>query len=103
MMEERRSAQRVRISLTARWESLRSQGRGSVSDLSTGGCFVLSGGEVRPGDLVQMHLFVGDEIIALWGQIIYVVSEMGFAVRFVFAQNDEQRLRALLEDLPSTT
>ena len=101
-MEERRSAQRLHTNLNVRWESLKSQGRGSVCDLSAGGCFVLSGGEITPGELIQMQLFAGDEIVGLWGQIIYVVSEMGFAVRFVFARDDEQRLRSLLEDLSAT-
>ena len=73
-----------------------------MCDVSAGGCFVLSGGQVKPGELLQMQLFVGDEIVGLWGQIIYVVSEMGFAVRFVFGQDDEQRLRTLLEDLSAT-
>jgi hypothetical protein len=98
-MEERRSTQRLRTNLNARWESLKSQGRGSVCDLSAGGCFVLSGGEVKSGELIQMQLFVEDQIVALWGQVIYVVSEMGFAVRFVFAQDDEQHVRSLIENL----
>lgn len=98
-MEERRSASRLRTNINVRWESLSTQGHGSVSDLSITGCFVLSGGEVNPCELLQMQLFDEDRVVTLWGRVIYAVSEMGFAVRFVLAQDEEQRLRKLLSDL----
>lgn len=98
-MEERRSAQRLRTNINVRWETLKDQGRGSVCDLSDTGCFILGGGSVRSGELLQMQLYVEDEIVALWGQIVYVVSEMGFAVRFIFAKDDELRLHRLLDIL----
>ncbi len=98
-MEERRSANRLRTNINVRWESLQTQGRGSVCDLSATGCFVLSGGDVNAGELIRMQFVLNDEIATLWGQLIYIVNEMGFAVRFVFASDDEQRLRRLLDDL----
>jgi hypothetical protein len=98
-MEERRSANRLRTNINVRWESLKTQGRGSVCDLSATGCFVLTGGDVNSGELIQMQFVLNDEIATLWGQVIYIVNEMGFATRFVFANGDEQRLRRLLSDL----
>jgi len=89
----------LRANINVRWETLKDQGRGSVSDLSATGCFILSGGAVHSGELVQMHLYFEDEIVALWGQIAYAVSEIGFAVRFMFAKDDGDRLRRLLDVL----
>ena len=98
-MEERRSAERLRTNIKVRWESLKTEGGGSVCDLSASGCFVLSGGELNHGELIQMRLILDDEIVTLWGQVIYVVSEMGFAVRFMLTGDDGKHLRTLLDNL----
>src|SRR5947207_14136438 len=97
MNEERRSGQRLRTNINVRWESLKAQGNGQVCDLSASGCFVLSGGKVNQGELIQARLILEDEIITLWGQVIYAISEMGFALRFLFAGEDGERWRALLD------
>ena len=95
-MQERRAAERLRIDLNARWEALRTQGRGAVSDLSSLGCFVLTSGEVKPGELIRLEINFPNDTLSLWGQVIYSVAEMGFATRFAFAGEDE---RLLLEKL----
>src|SRR6266404_7974416 len=99
MMEERRRAQRLRTNINVRWESLKTQGAGQVCDLSATGGFVLSGGEVNQGELLQMRLIFEDEIVGLWGQVIYAVREMGFAVRFILTDDDGKDLSALLDRL----
>ena len=98
-MEERRRAQRLRTNINVRWESLKTQGAGQVCDLSATGGFVLSGGEVNQGELLQMRLIFEDEIVGLWGQVIYAVREMGFAVRFILTDDDGKDLSALLDRL----
>ena len=102
MMEERRSAERLRTNINVRWESLKTQGGGQVCDLSVSGCFVLSGGEVNQGELLQLRLILDDQIVSLWGQVIYAVSEIGFAVRFILTDEDEHGLRALLDGLSAS-
>ena len=87
-MQERRNAERIRTNLNARWESLGAQGRGSVSDFSATGCFVLTGGEVKPQELIRLELIAGDQITVLWGFVVYQVPEMGFALRFVITGED---------------
>src|SRR5580765_4285384 len=81
-MQERRSAERFRANLKVRWQSLMTQGRGAVCDLSASGCFVLTGGQVTPRELIRLELIEGDEVTTLWGQVAYRVNEMGFALRF---------------------
>jgi len=91
-MQERRTSERVRANLNVRWETLKTQGRGSVCDLSSSGCFVLTGGEVTAGELIRLELVFNNDIATLWGHIIYSISEMGFAIRFVLAGGEETSL-----------
>lgn len=99
-MQERRAAERLRIDLNARWEALRTEGRGAVCDLSSRGCFVLTSAELKPGELIRLEINFPQEIAALWGQVVYTVAEMGFAMRFAFAVEAEQNsLTKLIEDL----
>ena len=94
-MQERRNAQRLRANLNVRWETLKTSGRGAVCDLSTSGCFVLTGGEITSQELVRMNIVLPNEIgeiATVWGNVVYTISEMGFAVRFVFGSEADQQL-----------
>ena len=99
-MQERRAAERLRIDLHARWEALRTEGRGAVCDLSSLGCFVLTSAEVRPGQLIRLEINFPQEVAALWGEVVYAVAEIGFALRFAFAtEADQDELIRLIESL----
>lgn len=99
-MQERRTSDRLRVDLKARWEGLITQGRGSVCDLSSTGCFVLSGGEINQGELVRLEIYFTRDIYSLFGEVVYTVAEIGFAVRFAYAGADEKReLERLMESL----
>jgi len=100
-MQERRSAERVHVNLPARWEGLMAEGRGSICDLSPTGCFVLTGGEINSGQLVRLEVHFRNEIKFVWGHVVYAVPEMGFALRLVFANNNEKHaLQREIENLP---
>src|SRR5437660_10040723 len=90
-MEDRRTAKRVRLNLRTRWETLTTQGRGMVSDLSSTGCFVLSGGDVNSGELTRLEIHFPEGVTSLWGEVVYSMAEMGFAIRFKFAGEEERR------------
>ena len=99
-MQERRQAERIRLSLPARWQSLLTQDRGSVCDLSASGCFVLTAGEVKAAELVRLEMDFGSHPVFAWGKVVYRVAEIGFALRFVFSEENEQRaLMKLIEKL----
>jgi hypothetical protein len=99
-MQERREAERLRVDLNARWEALRTQGRGSVCDLSSSGCFVLTSAEVKPGQLIRLEITFPQEVVSFWGQVVYAIAEMGFALRFAFGDDTDQRkLTGLIEGL----
>jgi hypothetical protein len=98
-MQERRTSERFRANLNVRWETLKAQGRGSVCDLSSSGGFVLTGGEVNAGELTRMDLICGDGIATLWGNVVYTITEMGFAVRFVFgSEKDKQAVARVVSN-----
>jgi len=90
-MQERRTADRIRINLKARWEGLFSEGRGAICDLSPTGCFVLTGGEVKAGELVRLEMHFPGRVDLAWGQVVYAVAEMGFALRFAFSDEEDGR------------
>jgi len=99
-MQERRTAERIRLDLTTRWEGLRTQGRGAVSDLSSTGCFVLSGGEVSAGELIRLQISFPRNVRVVWGRVVYAVAEIGFALRFVFGDDaDKHALDRLIGTL----
>jgi hypothetical protein len=99
-MQERRAAERFRIDFHARWEALRTQGRGALCDLSGSGCFVLTSAEVKPGELIRLEINFPQEIALFWGQVVYSVAEMGFALRFAFAEEaDSRSLRQLIDSV----
>ena len=99
-MQERRAAERLRIDLNARWEALGTQGRGAVCDLSSLGCFVLTSAEVKPGQLIRIEISFPQEAALFWGQVVYAVGEIGFALRFAFGdETDQRKLTGLIEGL----
>jgi hypothetical protein len=91
-MQERRTAPRLHTKLSVRWETLHTSGRGEICDLSSTGCFILTGGEVSSPELARITLALPSELATLWGNIVYTISEMGFAVRFVFGSKADQEL-----------
>ena len=92
---ERRLTERYRVNIRARWEGARSRREGTVTDISTAGCFVLTediGVEKR--EPVKIELLLPGGLITLWGTVIYKADEIGFGVRFA-PNNPEEELRRL--------
>jgi len=63
----------------------------------------LTGAEVKPGELIRLEINFPQETLSLWGHVVYAVTEMGFALRFAFAlENDKRVLDGLIESLART-
>jgi hypothetical protein len=91
---ERRLTRRIKVNIRARWQGERTRREGTVTDISTAGCFVLTedmGVERR--ELVKIELLLPGGVITLWGQVIYKADEIGFGVRFTPNLPDEERRR----------
>jgi hypothetical protein len=99
MERDRRESERVWVNVTARWQGLLNAREGSISDISKTGCFLLTGGEVSPGELVSIEINLPQlPRLRLWGKVVYHVPEMGFALRFTDMNiTDETLLSRLIE------
>lgn len=97
---DRRAAPRRQVEVPARWEAAGRGGRAAtVTDISTGGCFVLTDEAAGEGELVRVDLSPqGGEALTLWGHVVYSFEQIGFSVRFVpFSQGGApEKLRRLL-------
>lgn len=97
--DDRRGYGRVRTDLLARWEGVLESHDATVVDLSAGGCFILTADAVQPKELIRLDIRLpsGGRLL-LWGEVVYVIEEMGFALSFTGAGEGEQReLEALVE------
>jgi len=97
--DDRRGRGRVSTDLRARWEGVLESRDGTVVDLSASGCFILTTDAVQPGELIRLDIrpTSGGHLL-LWGEVVYVMEEMGFALSFTGAGEGEQKqLEALIE------
>ena len=97
---ERRLVERIKVNIRARWEGSRTRRDGTITDISTAGCFVLTedlGVEKR--ELVKIELLLPGGIITLWGQVVYKADEIGFGVRFTpnILEEERRRLELLIK------
>jgi hypothetical protein len=101
MKKERRAAPRVRVNLQSRWEGVLCKDNGTISDLSSNGCFVLTGGQVELKELIWLEISLpNDEPVHFWAEVVDMAEEIGFAVRFNAGDGDDQlRLAGFIETL----
>ena len=82
--KERRETERHSVNIDVEWEGLVGRKKGTISDISRQGCFVLSSGEVEDSENVKIFLPLTDGMkVQFWGQVINHVFEIGFAIRFI--------------------
>jgi hypothetical protein len=98
-MAERRRTERVSVALNAHWEGVLVQCSGTVVDLSTSGCFILTPDQVQTKELIRIEIEkpTGGRLY-LWGEVVYQVSEMGFALHFTGTTEREEAMLKLLID-----
>jgi hypothetical protein len=97
MKEERRSDERIALSLEARWEGFSGSYKSRVSDISLGGCFMDTGGPVTEGEIISFEIKLPDgEWLSLRGEVAFVQPGIGFSVRFSFLTDEEERALAQL-------
>src|SRR5467141_1633388 len=89
-MHDRREKPRLRVSLDAMWDSSMQAHSARVTDLSEGGCFLDSVGEVRAGEIVGFRVLLpNDDWLYLEGEVRHYSAGRGFGVQFV-ELNEEQ-------------
>lgn len=72
------------------WDSSTQAHSARVTDLSEGGCFLDSVGEVRAGEIVGFRVLLpNDDWLYLEGEVRHYTAGRGFGVKFV-ELNEEQ-------------
>ena len=97
-MDERRSKPRLNVSLDAVWHGETGRQSARVTDLSEGGCYLDTVGEVMKGEIVAFRVLLpDDDWLYLEGEVKHHRPGYGFGVQFV-DMNDEQteKLNTLL-------
>jgi hypothetical protein len=88
---ERRAFRRYAVRIDVEWEGLIGRQQGTISDISSLGCFVLCSGEVEDGETVKLYFPIGDgKKVQLLGEVANHVFEIGYGLRFV-RLNESQR------------
>ncbi len=98
-MNDRRKQPRLRVSLDAMWDSSTEAHSARVSNLSEGGCYLDSVGDVRHGEIVGFRILLpDDDWLYLEGEVRHHTPGVGFGVQFV-DMNEEQteKLNSLLQ------
>ena len=91
-MADRRSKPRLSINLGAEWESAAGKRSARITNLSEGGCFLDSVGDVRRGEIVGFRVLLPeDDWLYLEGEVRHHTAE-GFGVMFRDL-NEEQEIK----------
>lgn len=94
MRYDTREAPRVDLRLKARWEGVLEQREATITSLSRNGCFLLSGGEVKPHELLRIEIQLpNEEPVYCWGEVTDQAYDIGFAVRFTSPSDDQEQAR----------
>jgi hypothetical protein len=98
-MDERREEERKNITLEVRWDGGSGRQAARISDLSMGGCYLDTFGEVEVGDIVGLEIKMpGGDWIALRGTVAFHQRGLGFSVCFTYLTEEEQEKLSQLID-----
>lgn len=99
MRDERRTDERVSLSLEANWEGLSGRHQARVGDLSMGGCYIDSSGRVSEGEIITFEIKLPDgRWLPLRGEVAHHLPNVGFSLRFSFLTDEEEDALAQLID-----
>jgi len=98
MSLDRRSSERKRILLEAKWASMSRTHEARVDDVSLGGCFVNTYGKVELGESVDLEIQLpSGEWLPLRGKVASYQPGVGFGISFTsLSEEDMATLKELL-------
>lgn len=80
---DRRSAARFRVNINAEWEGAGQSFPGTINDISTKGCFVVSSGDIANGSPVRVFFVLKNGVrLPFAGEVVNPVFEIGFGMKF---------------------
>jgi hypothetical protein len=93
---ERRQHERINIYLKARWEGLLGCHEGTLSDISAGGCFIISEKPAALRELVRLEIELHTgEWVKVWGEVTNQFPGVGFGVRYTELDEEHEGSFAL--------
>ncbi len=93
---ERRRHERINIYLKARWEGLLGRYEGTLSDISAGGCFILSDSPTTLRELIRLEIELHTgEWVKVWGEVTNQFEGVGFGVRYTEFEDEQEGSFAL--------
>ena len=94
-MDDRRSKPRLSVHLDAVWHGGEERHSARITDLSEGGCYLDTVGEVMVGEIVAFRVLLpDDDWLYLEGEVRHHHHGRGFGVQFV--DLNEEQLEKLL-------
>lgn len=98
MSNERRTSERKRILLEAKWKSMSRRHEARVDDVSLGGCFVNTYGKVELHEDVNIEIELpSGEWLPLRGQVASYQPGVGFGMSFTsLTENETAALKELM-------
>jgi hypothetical protein len=97
-MDDRRSKPRLNVSLDAVWDSTKGRQSARVTNLSEGGCYLDTVGETLSGELACFRILMPneDDWLYLEGEVRHYTPGVGFGVRFLDLNQEQEENLALL-------
>src|ERR1051325_4163481 len=104
-MPERRSNNRKKVILEAKWESMSRRHEARVDDVSLGGCFVNTYGKVEPQEDVNLEILLpSGEWLPLRGKVASYQPGVGFGISFTsLSQKETAALKELIRSAKERT
>ena len=100
-MPERRSTERKRVLLEAKWDSMHRTHQARVDDVSLGGCFVNTYSPVEIDEQVNLQILTPEGVwLSLRGKVVTYQLGVGFGMSFTKLSSEEE---VVLKDLIATT
>lgn len=90
-MSERRSNERKKVLLEAKWKSMSGRHEARVDDVSLGGCFVNTHGHVEFGEPVDLEILLpSGGWLTVHGAVASYHPGVGFGMSFILVSAEEE-------------
>ncbi len=91
-MDDRRERPRLSVSLDAEWDGTTGHHPAKIINMSEGGCYLDTVGEVRRGEIVGFRVLLPDgDWLYLEGEVRHYTVGLGFGVQFVDLNEDQDQ------------
>ncbi len=92
-IEEKRAMRRFPLNVEIEWEGSKGRQKGTISELSSLGCFILCSGQVENGEIVSVFIPLADGMtVKFLGQVVNHEVEIGFGITFHKTNRQQQQI-----------